>query len=510
MSETAVEGLTGYQLVERLAAVHSVIAAKQAEEAALMTRLYRLRREQQLEVGVRAVYAGEDAATEIGVVLKVSQRHADGVIALGLSLEARLPNTRDAFAAGRIDLMRARAIHEVLNNASDELVALVEPRIAVYAENAEPSRVKRTLRRWLLELDPAGQTTRRKAAEADRYVNVKAADDGTAILDGVLPAHGAQTLYERLREMANTQCCTKDPRTTNQRRADALVALADGSGRLACQCGMDTCPRAGDEKPAPARKALVQVGVSAETLAGLQDNPALLAAFGAIDPELARKIAQYANFDIIPAAAPVAVDDAASGSAADAAPGTAASAAPAEPEVAAEQRYRPGVRLAGRVRALDGACRAPGCGVPAMATDLDHQDRFDHRDPENGGRTTESNLGCRCRRHHRLKTLADNGANGWQVVHHSDRRVEWRSPTGGTITTSPEGAKFLFPRIPIPVVTAGGVPEPEPIEPLINPGRAVNELTELVHVYCTPSQRRRKPQRVNAPAVPGYGDIAPF
>ncbi|MRH85903.1 DUF222 domain-containing protein [Nocardia sp. SYP-A9097] len=504
MSEIAVEELTSYELVERLAAVHSVIAANQAEEAALMTQLYRLRRAQQLELGVRAVYAGEDAATEIGVALKVSQRHADGVIALGLSLEARLPNTREAFADGRIDLMRARAIHEVLNNASDELVALVEPRIADYAENAEPRRVKRTLRRWLLELDPAGQTTRRKAAEADRYVNVQAADDGTAILDGVLPAKGAQTLYERLREMANTQCCTNDPRDTNQRRADALIALADGSGRLACQCGRDTCPRAGDEPPAPARKALVQVGVSAETLAGLQDNPALLAAFGAIDPELARQIARCANFDVIPAE----VDGIDRVRATATGRNTAEKGSDAGTE--AETRYRPGARLAGRVRALDGVCRAPGCTVPAMATDLDHQDRFDHGDPENGGRTTESNLGCRCRRHHRLKTLADNGANGWKVVHHGDRRVEWRSPTGGSITTSPEGAKFLFPRIPVPPVTAGGVPDPEPVEPLINPGRAVNELTELVHVYCAPSQRRRKPVRVSAPVVPDYGEQAPF
>ncbi|MFE3259775.1 DUF222 domain-containing protein [Nocardia sp. NPDC059091] len=472
MSESAGDGFAAVQVVERLRVVHSMIAAAQAEEVELMTQLYRLRREQQLELGVGALYAGEDAATEIGIALKVSQRSADALIALGLGLDNRYGGTREAFADGRIDLPRVRAISETLANASEDLVGELESRIVAYAENAEPQRVRRTLRRWLLEADPAGQAARRKSAEADRYVKVTAADDGTALLDGVLPAAGGQALYERLREMATTQCCGNDPRTTNQRRADALVALADGRGRLTCECGRADCPRTDAGEPTPAaRKALVQVGVSAETLAGLQDNPALLAGLGAIDADLARQIARHARFDII-------TDPAAR------------APAPAARPTDSELRYRPAARAARRVRALDGGCRAPGCGVPPAGTDLDHQDRYDHADPENGGRTVESNLGCRCRRHHRLKTLADNGANGWQVVHHPDRKVEWRTPSGGSVITSPEGAKFLFPALAVPPVTAPGVPDAEPIRPLIDPGPVVNAMTEIVHVYCTPGQRR--------------------
>ncbi|MGW4118923.1 DUF222 domain-containing protein [Nocardia sp. NPDC004711] len=242
MSESTGEGFAAVQVVERLRVVHSMIAAAQAEEVELMTQLYRLRREQQLELGVGALYAGEDAATEIGIALKVSQRSADGLIALGLGLDNRYSGTREAFADGRIDLPRVRAISETLANASEDLVAELESRIVAYAENAEPQRVRRTLRRWLLEADPAGQAARRKSAEADRYVKVTAADDGTALLDGVLPAAGGQALYERLREMATTQCCGNDPRTTNQRRADALVALADGRGRPPANVGAPTAP----------------------------------------------------------------------------------------------------------------------------------------------------------------------------------------------------------------------------------------------------------------------------
>ncbi|MFE3189303.1 DUF222 domain-containing protein [Nocardia sp. NPDC059240] len=553
MSDIADEIAAANELVARLRGVHSEIAVLQAEETALMTGLYHLRRAQQLDLGVSNLNAGEDAATEIGIALKVSQGTADGLIGLGLDLENRCPATREAFAAGRIDLAQARAISKSLSNASDELLTELEPALAAYAEKADPQRIRRTARRRLLEADPAGQAARRKAAEADRYVSITAHDDGTALLDGVLPAAGGQALYERLREMASSQCCRKDPRTVAQRRADALVSLADGTGRLVCQCCQPDCPRALTGEAPVARKALVQVGVSAETLAGLQDNPALLSGLGAIDPDLARQIARHARFEIITATGITTPTEAAAGiaetgSAATTAPtaatigglaaipalatvgpiataagaetGSAAPAAATTPttatatsittgrpapsaaaattrhaentDSATELRYRPGARTARQARAIDGICRAPGCHIPAAASDLDHQDRFDHANPQAGGHTTEDNLGARCRRHHRLKTLADNHANGWEVRHHPGRVVEWRTPTGESVTTEPEGSLYLFPTIAVPPVTAAGVPDAEPTGSIFDPGVAVNIMTELMQVYTTPEQRRQQ------------------
>ncbi|MVU79549.1 DUF222 domain-containing protein, partial [Nocardia sp. ET3-3] len=346
---------------------------------------------------------------------------------------------------------------------------------------------KRTARRWLLEADPEGQAVRRKAAEADRYVSISAADDGTAVVDAVLPAAGGQTLYERLREMASTQVCGSDPRTTTQCRADALVALADGTGRLTCQCGRPDCPHAEIDATTPApRKVLVQVGVSAETLAGLRDNPALLAGFGAIDADLARQLARHARFDIITDTTTAAQSAATHTASAH----TSEAHTPTPETTEAELRYRPGTRVAARVRALDGTCRAPGCQIPAAATDLDHQERFDHNDPAAGGHTTADNLGARCRRHHRLKTHSDNHRNQWQVIHHPGREVEWVTPTGESATTTPEGVPFLFPTVFVPPVTADGVPEAEPSGSIWDPGIAESEMTELLHVYYSAAQRR--------------------
>src|SRR5206468_2752773 len=107
-----------------------------------------------------------------------------------------------------------------------------------------------------------------------------------------------------------------------------------------------------------------------------------------------------------------------------------------------------------------------------------------------GGPTAEHNLGARCRRHHRLKTLADNHRNGWTVTHHPGREVEWTTPTGDSVTTTPEGVPFLFPTEPVAPVTAAGVPDAETISPFIDPGPVINDLMEMVHVYCTPAQRK--------------------
>ncbi|MEC3920040.1 HNH endonuclease signature motif containing protein [Nocardia sp. CDC160] len=487
MTGIADDVLFATEVVEELRAVHSEIAALQAKEVELMTLLYQVRRAEQLDLGVGELYAGEDAATEIGIALKVSQRSADGLIGLGLGLENRYPHTREAFAAGRIDLSQVRAISDTLTNAPEDMLAELEPRLADYAEKSEPQRIRRTGRRWMLESDPEGQALRRKEAEAERFVSVRAADNGTTELDGVLTAHGGRTLYERLREMAVTECCGNDPRTMNQRRADALVALADGSGRLICQCGNPDCPRLPTEPVPTPRKTLVQVGVSAETLAGLQDNPALLSGFGAIDADLARQLARLAKIDLIPENPTAEMTSESTGKSFVSTGRT--SNATGQPSTA-EHRYRPSARLTARVRALDGTCRAPGCQVPAADTDLDHQDRFDHHNPTTGGPTTESNLGARCRRHHRLKTLADNGANRWQITHRPDRVVEWCTPSGDSTTTTPEGTPFLFPSVPVPPVTAAGVPDVQPTGSLLDPGPLVNELMDLVQAYCTPSQRR--------------------
>lgn len=97
-------------------------------------------------------------------------------------------------------------------------------------------------------------------------------------------------------------------------------------------------------------------------------------------------------------------------------------------------RYRIPEWLTVRVRLRDGSCRFPGCGVPAADCDVDHLEPFLHRDPISGGWTIELNLGCLCRRHHRLKTHDD-----WTITTDLDGVFTFTAPDGTTAVTYPSG-----------------------------------------------------------------------
>ncbi|NMM92815.1 hypothetical protein B2J88_52865, partial [Rhodococcus sp. SRB_17] len=65
---------------------------------------------------------------------------------------------------------------------------------------------------------------------------VSAMEDGMARIVGSIPAEQARLFDGRLRELA-LSVCRDDSRTYEQRRADALGALLDGSAVLLCDCG---------------------------------------------------------------------------------------------------------------------------------------------------------------------------------------------------------------------------------------------------------------------------------
>ncbi|KAA1234621.1 DUF222 domain-containing protein, partial [Mycobacterium simiae] len=64
--------------------------------------------------------------------------------------------------------------------------------------------------------------------------------DGISVIDGSLLTPDAHALDKRLTALADT-VCAHDPRTREQRRADALGALAAGTDRLGCRCGRTDC-----------------------------------------------------------------------------------------------------------------------------------------------------------------------------------------------------------------------------------------------------------------------------
>ena len=201
----------------------------------------------------------------------------------------------------------------------------------------------------------------------DRRVSVWDKGNGTAELGGLLASTDAAALDTRLDALAAT-VCPDDPRTVEQRRADALGALAVGMERLACRCGSAQCP-AGERPANPA--VVIHVVAEQATVEGRSESPGyLMGANTLISAELVAELARTAKQRPL-------MDFTTSG---------------------AEAGYRPSRGLAEFVRARDLTCRAPGCDRPATVCDLDHTI------PWPAGPTHAGNLKCLCVR----ASLAEN------------------------------------------------------------------------------------------------------
>ncbi|MFE5875662.1 DUF222 domain-containing protein [Rhodococcus sp. NPDC056506] len=426
---------------------HAEIARAHFLEIDAVTALYLDRCEEDAAVGVNEAFQGRFAHVEIASILSITEYAAQKMIALGCDLRWRLPHVAAAFACGDIDLAKATALSEALANVSEHVLDEIERLLVDGACRATGNKLKARARGLIARHDPDGVRARRVRAEADRDVRTCASHDGMSTLDGMLPAVGAQTLATRLRAMS-MQVCGFDPRTFGQRRADALIALAEGKTSLDCQCDGD-CTRRDDSKTSALPIATILVGVNASTLLGFDDLPGYLQGYGHIDADLARAIAADSTWQRVLTRAPSEVQRCSNagtvGPVIDV--GRSMPSPAVLPDVARGHRstrdngsrrtectYRPSAALAKIVRTRDGTCRFPNCVVRSDSCDIDRTVPFDHGSPAQGGPTAERNLACLCRKHHRLKTIG-----GWSVKQIGGGHLEWEDPSGRRAATAPVG-----------------------------------------------------------------------
>ncbi|MFF3039516.1 HNH endonuclease [Arthrobacter citreus] len=148
----------------------------------------------------------------------------------------------------------------------------------------------------------------------------------------------------------------------------------------------------------------VMVLINADTLAGLDENPAELNGYGPISAETARSMILEALHWT-----PLLQD-------------------PATGEILTVGRTRRiPAGLKRWLQARDGTCRFPGCPVNVTHAEIDHTTPY-----ARGGPTDHTNLEHLCPKHHRFKTLGH-----WKARQPEAGTIEWNSPTGRTYTTDP-------------------------------------------------------------------------
>jgi hypothetical protein len=336
------------------------------------------------------------AQESVSLALQVPLRTAQGKLAQARTLVSELPKTLAAMARGSISGEHARALAEAvwqLPNDPALTTALEQAVLPPLLEGrcVTVSQFRQRVRRAAIRLDPVTAEERHQRALADRTVSYLPGEDGMASLSVSLGAPEAQLIYTRLTAAA-TLLPAHDPRTMDQKRADLLVdAVLSG-------LPVEGLPALQGRRPA------IQVVVSADTLLGLDDQPAQLTGYGPITAQTARRLAadESGTWRRL-------LTDPDTGALLD----------------ISEHRYRPAQRLRDFVSARDDVCAFPTCNQPGYRCEYEHIEPFTH-----GGPTCRCNGALACRRHNLCKRPND----GWNYRRNRDGSFTWTSSTGHRYT----------------------------------------------------------------------------
>ncbi len=332
-----------------------------------------------------------EVIAELAAALRVGERTVSNWLGDGAALVGTYTATLEALREGRIDERHASAIIDGGCALAPERRGAYEQLILPIAETETAPATRHDARIIAARLQPDIVETNQRRALAERRVRMFDLDDGLSRLLLDAPAALVHGIFERVTEMgvalAESGVDTEeeaDERTLDQRRAD-----------ITCDLLLTGAPALGGDAGLGAIRATVQVTIPVLTLAGVDDDPALLDGQSPIDAATARALAASA-----PCWQRVMIH-------------------PITHEPLRLDTYRPSKRLRRLLDARDQHCRWPGCRRKARRSDIDHTIAF-----SDGGTTCAGNLEVLCQHHHTLKH-----ASPWQVVQLGGGTLEFTSPT---------------------------------------------------------------------------------
>jgi len=427
------EGLADVELIDVMGEATRDESTAIAQRLASVAELFVRRTSELSELDWCCADGCDAVAAEVSAAQNISHARAVGQVQFACALWHRLPTVAKVFVSGLIDFRMVSTIINRTENVDAAVMSELDQAIARHCPKwmkLSGPKLRDRVDLWVAKFDPAGVRVPPKVKD-NRYVDIDPASAGMAGISGYLQAADGAALDQRLDALAAT-VCENDPRTKQQRRADATGPLARGEAQWACQCGSENCPAKAER--AAANAAVIHVLAEQPTLDGSSDKPGYLPGFGILPAESVRELA--ANAKLTPVVVPTD--------------------APPEP------RYRPSRNLADFVKWRDLTCRWPGCDRPVDKCDIDHTV------PYPAGFTHPSDLKHYCRIHHLIKTFH----GGWAEQQMPDGTIILTAPTGHTYATEPHGAA-MFPTL---AQSTGELPlrtldEPSPYRGVMMPKR---------------------------------------
>ncbi|MEH3131352.1 MAG: DUF222 domain-containing protein [Mycolicibacterium neoaurum] len=211
-------------------------------------------------------------AAELGAELGISRGRACTLITQGRDLLTRLPALAEVFAGGEVDLRILRVIlHRCALLTDPDITTVLDTQLAEAAPSwnaLSDERVAELIDWMIIEIDPDA-VRRARETRRRRHLSLTPIGDGMVEIHGVIDAAKGAVFDQSVDALART-VCPHDPRTHAQRRADAIDALALRATSIACVCGREDCPAAGNE--VPTGQFVIHVLAETDTVAAAQDE----------------------------------------------------------------------------------------------------------------------------------------------------------------------------------------------------------------------------------------------
>ncbi|WP_370250012.1 HNH endonuclease [Nocardioides sp.] len=366
--------------------------------------------------GVGSVSIDPSAAAEFACALRLSTPAGRSFLADAVEVSCRLPRLWQRVCDDEVVVWRARKIAERTAVLSAEGAAWVDRRVAGDAHALSAAQIARTVEAARAMFEPDLAEEIRISRAETRHVTLHHQQDdigGTVDLTATLDLQDALDVDVALAGVAAELAAAGDDDPLEVRRSRALGELArrylHGHGTPGAESA-----------PTPRRDLTLYLHLSDAALAsgygiGHCENTRSPITAGQIREWVAAPGARVTVRPVLDGDAPHHIDG-----------------------------YVPSPLLRDQVILRDATCVFPWCARSARGTDLDHIVPWAPGDTD--GETSDDNLACLCRFHHRLKTLF-----GWTyhplVDEHGTRIYHWTSPTGESYERGPTGTERVLPAL---------------------------------------------------------------
>lgn len=429
--------LSDTELLEMAAAARRQTSWAQAQELAAIAELSqrRSRDERDGDPDYRVLTAHESVVEEVATALTVTGEAAAKQVHLAERLTTDLVGTREALEAGRLDLPRVRAICEISDGLSEGLAERLEAAVLERAPFQTTAQLRRRAKRIVNRLAPKEVEERKKAAIAERRLELWETPCGTADLALMdLAPEDAHAIFNKITAAARGLKDDGDDRPLSLIRADLATELLRGAPlpeaitKLLASVTEPSVPtepvvEKNDHFPAE-DEAVVVDPVDQRDDALLQGLAAIIArrltaltdqvrAAGRLDalPDLVGSAVQAMHDHLAPSREAWCINTG------------------PESEGHGHPGYRPPAALRRLIESRHATCVFPTCNRRSDCCDLDHTTAYG----EGAGITCRCNLAPLCRRHHRTKQTP-----GWKLLQLWPGLLVWITPSGTWHITLPD------------------------------------------------------------------------